>query len=366
MVDVPSGEGMGLALSGGGYRAMLFHLGTLRRLNDAGWLPRLRRITSVSGGSFVSAKLALAWPDLDFDESGVARRFAELVEDPVFALAGRTIDVPAVLTGLWPGRISRRAQASLDKHLFHGATVRDLPDPAGGAPEFFVLATDLTTGTMCPFSRAKVGGYRGPSTTRTDSIPLARAVAASSAFPPVLSPCVVDLPSGAKLHLTDGGVYDNLGVEPLKTCATVLVSDGGGTFSEPTKPRTGFFLGTVRVLGVIDVQVRRLRRRELISRFKRGRKTGAFWAINTDPAKFKVINPALPCPSAQTDALAHTRTRLAKLDVTTRHRIANWGYAATEHSLRSNGLPEIGQATGFPFPGGVGEPWPSSGRSRRR
>ncbi len=356
MADVSTGEGMGLALSGGGYRAMLFHLGTLRRLNDAGWLPRLTRITSVSGGSFVSATLALAWPDLDFDDDGVgvARRFGQLVEEPVLALAGRTIDVPAVLTGLWPGRISRRAQKALDRHLFHGASLRELPDPAAGAPEFIVLATDLSSGTMCRFSRARAGSYRGPSTTRTETIPVARAVAASSAFPPVLSPCIVDLPSKQRLYLTDGGVYDNLGVEPLKGLPTVLVSDGGGTFAEPKKPRIGFLLGTVRVLGVIDVQVRRLRRRDLIADFATGRRTGAFWAINTDPGRYTDPNVALPCPPAQTDALARVGTRLAKMPPDLSHRIVNWGYASAEHSLRSNGLPAIGLATGFPFPGGVG------------
>ena len=44
--------GVALCLSGGGYRAMLFHLGALWRLNDAGLLRGLVRISSVSGGSY--------------------------------------------------------------------------------------------------------------------------------------------------------------------------------------------------------------------------------------------------------------------------------------------------------------------------
>src|SRR3954462_12437087 len=69
----PAGKpeaGMALCMSGGGYRAMLFHIGSLWRLNEVGWLPKLKRISSVSGGSITSAQLALAWPDLNFDPSG--------------------------------------------------------------------------------------------------------------------------------------------------------------------------------------------------------------------------------------------------------------------------------------------------------
>ena len=48
-------EGMALCLSGGGFRAMLFHTGALWRLNELGFLPILKRISSVSGGSIIGA-----------------------------------------------------------------------------------------------------------------------------------------------------------------------------------------------------------------------------------------------------------------------------------------------------------------------
>lgn len=50
--------GIGLALSGGGFRATLFHCGALWRLNDLGVLARLDRISSVSGGSITAGVLA--------------------------------------------------------------------------------------------------------------------------------------------------------------------------------------------------------------------------------------------------------------------------------------------------------------------
>ena len=47
-------DSVALCLSGGGYRAMLFHLGALWRLNELGYLKKLARISSVSGGSITS------------------------------------------------------------------------------------------------------------------------------------------------------------------------------------------------------------------------------------------------------------------------------------------------------------------------
>jgi len=53
--------GIGLCLSGGGFRAMLFHLGAFVRMNEMGLLPRLARVSSVSGGSIAAGALAVAW-----------------------------------------------------------------------------------------------------------------------------------------------------------------------------------------------------------------------------------------------------------------------------------------------------------------
>ena len=69
-------EEIAVCLSGGGYRAMLFHLGALIRLNEAGLLKKLGRISSVSGGSITAAVLGLHWKDLSFNEAGIARIWA--------------------------------------------------------------------------------------------------------------------------------------------------------------------------------------------------------------------------------------------------------------------------------------------------
>ena len=56
---------LGLALSGGGFRATLFHVGSLLRINQAGLLPELKEVTSVSGGSIIAAYLGVNWSSLD-------------------------------------------------------------------------------------------------------------------------------------------------------------------------------------------------------------------------------------------------------------------------------------------------------------
>src|SRR4051812_45344252 len=85
-------DGAALCLSGGGYRAMLFHLGVLWRLYETGLLRGLKRISSVSGGSITAGVLALAWPKLSFDTARLQDDFLPNVVFPVRALAGRTLD----------------------------------------------------------------------------------------------------------------------------------------------------------------------------------------------------------------------------------------------------------------------------------
>src|SRR6266536_1143176 len=97
--DAPE-EGTALCLSGGGYRAMLFHLGALWRLNEVGRLRKLAQVSSVSGGSIAAAVLGLRWDGLDFDDRDVARRFEAEVVDSIRALAGRTLDWKAALSGM--------------------------------------------------------------------------------------------------------------------------------------------------------------------------------------------------------------------------------------------------------------------------
>src|SRR5947207_15307209 len=125
--------------------------------------------------------------------------------------------------------------------------------------------------------------YRG-AMVKDPKVELAVAVAASSAFPPVLPPLKMDLnacyygeQTSEDLHsgdfmtdvmLTDGGVYDNLGLETVwKRYKTVLVSDGGGKLAPQEHPKTDWARHALRVNDLIDNQVRSLRKRLLIDSY---------------------------------------------------------------------------------------------------
>src|SRR5882672_12544960 len=92
--------GIGLCLSGGGYRAMLFHLGAVWRLNELGLLRKLVRISSVSGGSITAGILGLRWKSLAFDGADVATNLEPLVVQPIRNLADTTIDQGSVIKGI--------------------------------------------------------------------------------------------------------------------------------------------------------------------------------------------------------------------------------------------------------------------------
>lgn len=365
-------EGIALCLSGGGYRAMLFHAGVLVRLNEIGYLPRLRRISSVSGGSITAALLGLRWRDLEFDRGGVAGDFVRKIVTPIYNFAGHTIDRFAILSGLATPfvSISDQVAKAYEHHLFGKATLQDLPDDKhGAAPRFVINATNVQTGALWRFSRPYMGDYR-VGLTKAPAISLAAAVAASSAFPPILSPAQIDLsqcafepdpkadlqksPYTDKAVLSDGGVYDNLGLETAwKRCRTLLVSDGGGKMQPEPAPHIDWARHALRVNDIIDNQVRSLRKRQLIAALEaKSPRTGAYWGIRTDLSDYP--RPGLlSCPHPSTLSLASTPTRLKALDPSHRHRLMNWGYAVCAAAIESYLDSAPPPARAFPFPDNV-------------
>jgi Patatin-like phospholipase len=110
-------DGTALCLSGGGYRAMLFHLGALWRLNELAILKDLDRVSSVSGGSITAAVLGMNWSRLGFDQAGVGQQFHEAVVDPIRKLAN--LSNASIHAAAKQGRreYSRSIPPSLGRHL---------------------------------------------------------------------------------------------------------------------------------------------------------------------------------------------------------------------------------------------------------
>jgi NTE family protein len=315
--------------------------------------------------------LALAWKDLEFGADGVSQKFPELVADKLVDLAGHTIDVESVLVGMaLPGQsISERVAHAYRKLLYGHATLQDLPpDPA---PAFVLNSTNLQTGVLWRFSRSYMADYQVGRVDNPD-FPLADAVAASSAFPPVLSPSIHDVsgyefvagsgqdpalgvpPYTTRLVLSDGGVYDNLGLETAwKRCKMVLVSDGGGQMPPMPEPPSDWGRLSVRVMKTLDNQVRSLRKQQVIDGYKSGLRTGTYWGIRSHMADYPAPSE-LEFEQAATDPIAAYPTRLAKVDPEMRKRLINWGYAICDAAMRSH-VDTAGPfpAPSFPRDGGV-------------
>lgn len=277
-----SGKGVGLALSGGGFRATLFNLGSVWRLNDAGWLGKLDRITSVSGGSVLAGVLGVKWANLRFVD-GRATNFLNEVVQPIRRFCSLRVDLRAGVIGLVNpmSTVSEQLTSCYRTHLVDSATLEDLPSEHHG-PRFIFYATNYLTGVSFRFSRSGLSDYK-MGQYQDSGFLVAQAMAASSAFPPFLAPLVLktdpNLWKGGSLEesdpalvnkmrrkivLTDGGVYDNMGLEAVwnhRNIDVILASDAGGPFTLVGKQSRLWTAQLGRVRDILIEQTRALRKR---------------------------------------------------------------------------------------------------------
>lgn len=276
---------------------MLFHLGALRRLNELGVLSRVTTVSAVSGGSLIAAFLAARlqpWPE----DGNCFAAFEEAIASPVKRMAGKNIRNRPVLARLLPWNLLN-SQAQVD--AMTGTIHREISSMALAElprrPHFVFCATDLPYAVNWVFERERMGDYQAGYAAPPHGWPLARAVAASACFPPVFSPLRPRLEPDAlrggsarrdsrrndivrTMSLSDGGVYDNMGLEPVwKNHAVLLVSDGGATFD--AGPDRGFLWQAPRYSAVVSNQAAALRKRWLIAGFLSGEMTGAYWGIGS-------------------------------------------------------------------------------------
>ncbi len=261
-------------------------------------------------------------------------------------MARRDVDKPSVLGGLLTPRqrIADRVADAYREHLYGDATLQDLPD----SPRFIFCATNLQTTSLLRFSKKYVADHRLGVAYRLP-VPLAVAVGASSAFPPFLSPATLrvpadawdsavpqELPEGVRdpIVLTDGGVYDNLGLEPvIKRCTEILVSNGGGYVGHPARIPVDWLRHLQRVSGVVDHQVRSLRKRMLVEGYRRGDYAGVYWGIRSAVADYGLPDP-LPFPAGRAKELAGIPTRLARMRDEDVDDLLLWGRVICDTAMR--------------------------------
>ncbi len=266
---------IGLCLSGGGSRAIAFHLGCLRSLNKLGLLDKVGVISAVSGGSIIGAMYAFSKePFSEFDarvvellKRGLMLSIArELFLSPVLFKSLATVltsgitAIPRRLLGQQPmRRWSSRTDAferALDRELFKGLSISS---ERRAGTDIVINACELRTGSAFRFGSRESGCWRYGRLVE-NNVSLAHAVAASAAYPiflPALDRTYVFTKAGAtsenRVILADGGLYDNLGttcVEPgrkeeystnvFRPQYIVSCNAGYGIFSDGTVPY-GFF-----------------------------------------------------------------------------------------------------------------------------
>lgn len=364
-------DGVALALSGGGYRAVLFHCGALIRLNELGALHTLKRVSSVSGGSITAGMLALKWDRLKANPSGAITNLDEQVLTPLRDFCSKTLDVGAVLWGAI-NPFKTAGDELIDAYRDRLGFYVGLKSLGATGPRFVFNATNYATGVSFRFSPPYCGDYR-IGLIRDHSFDLATAVACSSAFPPVFAPVTLDVDPdkfehtlGAdlwdrkefrtRLLLADGGVYDNMGLETVwGRYSTVLVSDGGKPFELQDSPSESI-KQLARVADIGLNQALALRKRVLIDCFQHQQAKGTYWGIGTLLADYGLGADTLPVSSAKASGLASMRTRLNRFSAEEQEELINWGYAVCDAAMRAH-VPVLYAAASTP----AGFPYPSRG-----
>lgn len=346
-------RGIALCLSGGGYRASLFHLGALRRLHEFGLLRRLDALSSVSGGSIFSAFLADAMGkkglanSLDFEdwEKDIAEPFRQFTSHDI-----RTLPVVChfLWNWLWPTPRLRQLESTY-RTLLTSLTLAQLPEH----PRFIFCSTDLTFGVNWEFGRGYAGDYQVGYSRNASSWPLARAVAASSSFPPVFGPMRIranptDFQNGhykeldrtkilSRIALSDGGVYDNMGLEPVwKSYEYVLISDCGAPFS--------FRIGEtpwsrlLRYTSVLTKQTGALRLRAFFADIHFKAINGTYWSLTQAFPEGKQPPDGSIQGYSQglvENVIANIRTDLDNFSEPEKCVLENHGYIVADHALRN-------------------------------
>lgn len=262
---------IGLALSGGGYRAAAFHLGTLRKLDELGVLKKIDVISCISGGSIIGAYYSINqdqnFKDIEHSFSSLLKRSVTIRLKIILYLI-IFILMSLVIFIWWTGYhltsllvlgifffvflknqftilpSSKIVEKIYENFFFDKKKISDLSKKTS----LLINATNLETGKLWTFSRDRMSDTKYISILNKVDIfkphdfPIARAVAASTCVPFAFSPVRVakeffENPSNDyhRIHprLVDGGIYDNQGIHKIShpkssfLCDIILVSDAG-------------------------------------------------------------------------------------------------------------------------------------------
>lgn len=295
----------GLALSGGGYRATAFHLGTLKKLQEMNLLHRIDVLSTISGGSITGACYCCHTGDFDsfYNDLYTGLQQKNVIKKTLFSWLGfRMLVFVLLLLGSggffftpWPWLfvvawvllffllfkfqfaflpISKRIEQVYDHFFYHKKTLGQLNEH----PTLVIGSTNLQTARPFSFARNRMGDswYRylqPPVNFKSTDFPVSRAVMASSCVPFAFTPISIDKKffeneaDAEKYHpaLVDGGVYDNQGIHRIMQqgrydCDFVITSDAGGGGSGELRFRNTFSL----LLETVNVFMTRIKNAQMV------------------------------------------------------------------------------------------------------
>jgi NTE family protein len=346
-----------LALSGGGVRAMAVHMGVLKYMAEKGWLERVARISTVSGGSLavglVFASAGRTWPS------------SQDFRDTVYCKVGDTLCSRSIVWAAlwqlcnpcnWKYLLSR---ANLLENALRDCWGFDFRlDELKAGPVWSINATTAENGKRFRFKGSFIGDY--DTGYAQASIDAATALAVSAAFPGLIGPLALKTgkfhwkrretwgaceegakkikPTFSTLHLYDGGVYDNLGLEPLFDAGrgtskapgdVIIISDAGAPLGEGFSWRALNPWRLKRVADIMSEQARSLRVRVFVE-YVRRQKKGAYLQMD---------NRLIPrTPSSAAEFTCSFPTTLRRLTRDEFENMAGHGYAVAQRVHQTYGF----------------------------
>lgn len=320
---------IGLGLSGGGFRAAGFHLGVFKKLKEMDLLDKIDVLSCVSGGSIAGGFLATNLKQED------------ILDHLQTYLTTKTIAYKAVIWGaVSPFHTNLDIlEDSYDDDIFNKKKLDELKS----GPRIYFNATNLSTGNLFSFvagggDKSEMGEHELGYVDASD-FPIAKAVAASSAFPPVFTPLKLKKntynPPKRNIEyvtLTDGGVYDNMGVNPLvlerNQLDYIILSDAGKPFALEEKPTQSGFKVLKEGLSIMMEQIRGLEFDRLEHRYEADKKPKPIWFSIDSDEEGEFTSDAEKASAISTHL---KKLKQEELDVLTRHagnllerRIEKW------------------------------------------
>lgn len=270
---------------------MAFHLGCLRALNDVQLLGRVGVLSTISGGSVIGAYYAYT-PTKSFAEfeadiraflgRGFQRSIAIELVKPWNLLrslanfaATQMAESFALLTGKETGIVRAFSRTDLFRHVLNRDVYggADLRSARRNGLQVVIGACELRYGTAFRFGNDTSGDWRRGCIIGND-LDVAFAVAASAAYPiflPALDRAWTFSKDGIETRhrvcLTDGGVYDNLGIQVLEPnrdaavslhsfpCEYLIACNAGQGQEAGIEVPLGFYRRVSRSFGIVHRRV---------------------------------------------------------------------------------------------------------------